>query len=413
MNRPPVLLVATSVLGLWVGCVPSPTDERSAAPRPVAAPVVVAASDSPDRDCCKAEAADPPPASAPKVPPVEIVTSGVTVPDMTLIDQDGRPVNVARDLAAGKLLVLNVIFTTCKGVCPPMAVNFAKLQQRLGDRLGRDVNLVSVSIDPVNDTPERLKAWARQFGALPGWTLLTGPKQDVDRLLRSLGSFSADRSQHTPFVLVGRASKGVWRRIHGLTPTDTLAEMVLGMLKPGTDEPSKTADRGDESGTSSAARDYFTDVPLVDQNGVAVKLYSDILKGKVVVITPFFTSCRASCPRLIETFSKLQAYYGDRVGKDLFLVSLTVDPETDTPARLKAYAGQVHASKGWSFLTGDRKNVDTALAKLGHRMKGRDDHSNIYIIGNESTGLWKKALGLAPPEEIVKIVDSVLNDERL
>ena len=384
-----VILALSAGFGLAAGCRPSGTSVEPEAPRTEAAPP------KPDEpECCKTETPAAP-TDVPPAPKLEDVTGGVTIPDLTLVNQDGQPVNVSRDLAQDKLLVINFIFTTCKGVCPPLGVHFGQLQERLGARLGREVSLVSISVDPATDTPERLKAWGKQFGAGPGWTLLTGPKRDVDRLLKALGVFTADKTAHSPFALVGRASEGRWRRVHGLTPVDTLAEIILGEL---------------DAPPASAPQKYFTDVPLVDQHGKTMRLYSDVLKGKVVVITPFFTSCRASCPRLIDTFAKLQVHYGDRVGKELFLISLTVDPETDTPDKIKTYAEQVHAQPGWSFLTGDKANVATALLKLGQQGRTREDHTNIFIIGNESTGLWKKAMGLAPPEEIIKIVDSVLGD---
>ncbi len=379
----------------------------------------VSQAESPATDCCKPETpAAPAPATDSQAPKLEVVASSVTIPDLTLINQDGRPVNVARDLAQGKLLVMNFIFTTCKGVCPPMGVNFGHLQERLAGHLGREVSLVSVSVDPVTDTPERLKAWGEQFGASAGWTLLTGKKQDVDQFLKALGVFAADKTEHSPFILVGRVSDGRWQRIHGLTPADKLTDVILGLLaspeshQSGSKLSSSTEDRGKpEAAAASQAQRYFTDVNLIDQNSKKLRLYSDLLKGKVVVITPFFTTCRGSCPHLIDTFAKLQSHYEDRLGKDLFLISLTVDPDTDSPDKLKAYAEQYHALPGWYFLTGDKANLAVALGKLGQRVQAKEDHSNVFIIGNDTTGLWKKAMGLAPPAEIIRIVDSVLNDK--
>jgi cytochrome oxidase Cu insertion factor (SCO1/SenC/PrrC family) len=425
IDRGLILLALSLLLASAPGCREShsgdaPVVEASRAeatdsPRPSVIPEENPRAEPSQADCCKTET-PPAPAIVSREPELEVVTGGVSVPDVTLIDQDGRPVNVLRDLARDKLLVMNFIFTTCQGVCPPLGVNFGQLQGRLGSRLGQDVSLVSVSVDPVTDTPERLKAWSRQFGAAPGWTLLTGPKRDVDRLLKALGVFAANKTEHSPFILMGRASERRWRRVHGLTPPSKLSELVLGMLdaKEATvpiSSQSDPQDRGNAAGTISAAQRYFTNVPLIDQHGRPMRLYSDVLKGKVVVITPFFTSCRASCPRLIDTFVKLQSYFEDRLGKELFLVSLTVDPDTDTPEKLKAYAEQLHALPGWTFLTGEKSNVYSALTKLGQRVQAREDHSNIFIIGNETTGLWKKAMGLAPPGEIIRIVESVLDDK--
>ena len=362
-------------------------------------------------ECCTTDTPAVP-VTEPQSSKLEVVGRALTFPDVTLINQDGQPVNVIRDLAQGKLLVMNFIFTTCKGVCPPMGVNFGQLQRRLGDRVGREVTLVSVSVDPVTDTPERLKTWGKQFGASAGWTLLTGQKQDVDHFLKALGVFAANKTEHSPFILIGRPSEGQWQRIHGLTPAEKLSQVIVDLLgSPDRPQAGPTDPRQQVGAVPSAAQKYFTDVPLIDQRGKVVRLYSDVLKGKVVVITPFFSTCRGSCPKMLDTFAKLQDHYEDRLGKDLFLVSLTVDPETDTSDKLKAHAEQYHARPGWYFLTGEIKNLQIALTKLGHRVAAREDHSNIFIIGNDSTGLWKKAMGLAPPAEIIRIVDTVLNDK--
>jgi len=158
------------------------------------------------------------------------------------------------------------------------------------------------------------------------------------------------------------------------------------------------------------AHKYFTDVVLVNQNGERMQLYSDLLKDKVVIINSFFATCQGSCLPLMRNLQKLQEAFGDRVGKDVFLISISVDSAVDTPANLNAYAKKIGAKKGWYLLTGDKANVDLALQKLGQYVNVREDHLNIIIIGNERTGLWKKAFGLAKSEELVKVVESVLND---
>jgi protein SCO1/2 len=93
------------------------------------------------------------------------------------------------------------------------------------------------------------------------------------------------------------------------------------------------------------------------------------------------------------------------------IISLSVDPLVDTPAKLKQYSKQLNARPGWYFLTGDKQNVDLVLKKLGQFVDNKQDHLNIFIIGNERTGLWKKAFGLAPSGELVKVVETVLNDQ--
>lgn len=161
----------------------------------------------------------------------------------------------------------------------------------------------------------------------------------------------------------------------------------------------------------SAAAKWFTDVELLDQDGRKLRFYSDVLKGKTVVVNAFFTTCTSVCPPMNRNLEKIQEAFGDRIGRDVFLVSISVDPLTDTPARLKEYAAKFHARPGWLFLTGKKENVDWALYKLGQYVEAKDDHKTIIIIGKEPTGLWKKAFGLAKADELVAIVNSVVDDK--
>jgi protein SCO1/2 len=160
-----------------------------------------------------------------------------------------------------------------------------------------------------------------------------------------------------------------------------------------------------------AAEKYFTNVELINQKGERVRLYQDLLKGKTVVINTFFATCVSACPTLNRTLAKVQEAFGTNLGKDLFFISVSVDPRTDTPERLRAYARQFGARDGWLFITGTKENVDFALKKLGQYVEKKEDHSTILIIGNDKTGLWKKAFGLAKPEELIPIVETVLKDK--
>jgi protein SCO1 len=159
------------------------------------------------------------------------------------------------------------------------------------------------------------------------------------------------------------------------------------------------------------AAKYFSDVELLDQDGRKLKFHSDVLKGKTVVINALFTTCTNVCPPISRNFERIQDALGERLGKDVFLVSITVDPETDTPTKLKEYAQRFHARKGWSFLTGTKENIDSALYKLGQYVEEKGQHKTIIIIGNEATGLWKKAFGLAAADDLIKLVEEVMNDK--
>ena len=159
-----------------------------------------------------------------------------------------------------------------------------------------------------------------------------------------------------------------------------------------------------------AAAKYFSDVELINQDGQKLRFYSDVLKAKVVIVNAFFSTCTSVCPPMNRNLEKIQDALGDRLGKDVYLVSISVDPETDTPTRLKEYSRRFHARPGWLFLTGKKENVDWALYKLGQYVETKNDHSTVIIIGNEPKGLWKKAFGLAKSDELIRIVDDVIND---
>ena len=151
---------------------------------------------------------------------------GMSIPDVELLDQDGRKVHFYTDLVKGRTVAINFIFTTCTTICPPLGATFARVQRELGERAGRDVQLISISVDPVTDTPERLKDWGAKFKAGPGWTLVTGPKQQVDELLRALSASTARREDHTPTVLVGNDAAGQWTRAYGLTAPTKLFKII-------------------------------------------------------------------------------------------------------------------------------------------------------------------------------------------
>jgi protein SCO1/2 len=160
----------------------------------------------------------------------------------------------------------------------------------------------------------------------------------------------------------------------------------------------------------SAARRYFGDVPLIDQFGRRVRFYSDLLKGRVVVIHSFYTTCGGVCPVILRNMAKIQETFGDRLGQDLYLLSITVDPVHDTPERLRAMAARLRARPGWFFLTGSKANVDQVLYRLGFYVEARDDHSTLVLVGNEPRGHWKKVFGFAAPDVLTRIVWDLLKE---
>jgi protein SCO1/2 len=320
----------------------------------------------------------------------------LAIPDIELVTQNGTPVHFYSDLVKGKAVVINFVFTSCTTVCPVMGVTFASLRKLTPDA----VQLISVSVDPEVDTPARLKTWAARFDVGPRWTLVTGEKRRVDQLLKALKVIAADRVDHATSVLIGNGRDGPgWIRASGLAPAAKLAELAAAAQAEAALPPQ-----------SSAAARYFTDTTLVDQDGIPRRFYTDLLQNKVVVINVMFTGCEGACPVMTRTFARLQEFLGDRLGKDVHLLSISVDPKTDTAAKLKAYANGVNARPGWFFLSGSSAAVETVLGKLGQQVERREDHSNLFLIGNDRTGLWKKVFGMAAYDDILKALESVLND---
>jgi len=172
--------------------------------------------------CCHPPAtatASAPAASAAK-------NSKMEIPDVAVLDQDGNKLHFYTDLIKDKTVAINFIFTNCTTICPPLAATFARLQKEMGDKVGKEVHLISISVDPVTDTPERLKAWGAKFKAGPGWTFVTGEKQEIDKLLLALGAAVSKREDHTPALIIGNDGKGVWTRTYGLAKIPQIISVI-------------------------------------------------------------------------------------------------------------------------------------------------------------------------------------------
>ena len=151
------------------------------------------------------------------------------------------------------------------------------------------------------------------------------------------------------------------------------------------------------------------DVSVYDQNGKALKFYSDLVKGKTVAINFIFTTCTTICPPLTATFRRVQMGLEDRVGNDVQLISVSVDPTTDVPEKLKAYAEKFKAGPGWTFVTGDKKQIDSLLLALGAGVASKEDHTPMILIGNEAANNWVHTYGLSPPSRLVEIIKETAN----
>jgi protein SCO1/2 len=153
----------------------------------------------------------------------------VKLHDLPLLDQDGKTVRFRNDVIGDRIVVLDTFFTSCGLICPILGAIFMELQGMVGDRLGKDVVLVSISVDPLTDIPPRLKKYSEQWEARPGWTFLTGGKPVVDQVLTGLGLYSADFADHPSAILVGDGRSGEWTRFYGFATPEQLMEKVMAL----------------------------------------------------------------------------------------------------------------------------------------------------------------------------------------
>jgi protein SCO1 len=135
---------------------------------------------------------------------------------------------------------------------------------------------------------------------------------------------------------------------------------------------------------------YFPNLPVINQDGKTLRFYDDLIKGKIVVISFIYTSCKDICPITTARLAQVEEKLGDSVGRDVHIYSISVDPETDTPARLKMYADAFHAGPGWFFLTGKIDDIRAINGKLGEKMRNLSEHRNEIVLGNDVTGEWTR-----------------------
>lgn len=175
--------------------------------------------------------------------------------------------------------------------------------------------------------------------------------------------------------------------------------------------PAIAVDAGPPVGRSeAAAREYFTDLPLKTHRGDDVRFYSDVLAGRVVLISGFYTQCTSVSPRQNLILSRLQAALGDRLGREVAIVSITIDPKRDDVEAVAKYAEVFRPKDGWVFLTGKPENVDWVNYKLGQHLENLEDHKGVYLLGNLSSGLWKKVPAHAQAEDLYLEIERLLED---
>lgn len=158
------------------------------------------------------------------------------LPNVPLVTHDGRKVRFYDDLVKGKLVVFNMMYTNCSNICPPNTANLLAVQQALGEKVGRDIFMYSITLQPDFDDPAALRQYMNQYRIGAGWTFLTGKRDDVDLVRRQLGFFNldpvadADLRQHTGMLRIGHDARDRWSMIPAQATTRQIINSITNYL---------------------------------------------------------------------------------------------------------------------------------------------------------------------------------------
>jgi len=173
-------------------------------------------------------------------------------------------------------------------------------------------------------------------------------------------------------------------------------------LRPDTPAPTPTPGESKTENFSFSSM-QIPNVKVVDQNGKALDFYTDLVKGRNVAINFIFTTCTSVCPVLSATFRRVQVEL-ENSQSDTKLISISVDPTVDTPERLRDFAEKFKAGPGWTFVTGDKTEIDSLLQRLGAGVGNKNDHTSMILIGNDLADVWTRTYGLSSPTVIMKVI---------
>lgn len=161
-----------------------------------------------------------------KAPEPAAEFADIDLRDALLLTQDDEEVHFVSDVIGDNIVVMDFVYTTCTTVCPVLTALFTQVQTQLGDDLGGEVIMVSMTVDAARDTPARLKAYAAKHNVQEGWTWLTGPKSTMDDVLTGLGAYSVSFEDHPAMVIVGDGRTGEWKRMFGFPNPDRIMSVV-------------------------------------------------------------------------------------------------------------------------------------------------------------------------------------------
>ena len=214
------------------------------------------------------------------------------------------------------------------------------------------------------------------------------------------------RQRHTGFHNRPEGFQGV-----GLAPAWAWG-VVLGVVVLVSGLAGASAEH-ERSGGARWGKNYFPNVPLVTHEGETVRFFDDLLRDKIVVINFIYTTCTDVCPLDTSRLKSVQKILGDRVGRDVFFYSISIDPERDTPEVLAGYRERFGIGPGWTFLVGNEEDTILLRKKLGLYIEGLEeklDHNMSFVIGNQRTGRWMQRSPMDNPQFIAEQIGSWLTN---
>lgn len=195
-------------------------------------------------------------------------------------------------------------------------------------------------------------------------------------------------------LLFGTASQSHAPELHQASSAASTVEEQKDSSKDNSKEITMEKVKIAAPGQPQWGRNYFPNVPLITQDGETVRFFDDLIEGKVVAVNFIYTSCEDTCPLETAQLKKVYDILGDRVGRDIHFLSISIDPQTDTPAVLRAYKEKFGlGGANWTFLTGEEADITLLRKKFGiyyDEEADPDDHNISLMIGNQANGRWMK-----------------------
>lgn len=199
-----------------------------------------------------------------------------------------------------------------------------------------------------------------------------------------------------------------------MRPNHSKREMLVAMAAAGAALLAQSAQSAQSASRSAKkSSDFLPDFEMQTHEGKKVRLYSDLIKGKKVIINTMYAACTDRCPLNTANLREVQRLLGKRLGRDVFMYSITLRSEFDTPAALAAYVKQYEIGPGWTYLTGKHEEIEIVRRRLGfYDLDPEVDadpsqHSGLVRIGNVPLDRWCAVPSLAPPSQIVTAIDNI------